>query len=892
MLVGAWQNDLPADQQIVSEISGKSHDDCVRTLNKWRTGSDSPVRLLAGIWEFVSPLDAWVFLHHALTSQDLDKFEKVAEEVLSSDNPAYDLPKEERWQAAIKKKVPKFSSELRSGLAQSLAVVATQPIPDDLPNSVPLPHRAYRVVEKLLGGGVGWQRWASLSRVLPLLAEAAPGAFMQAVEDDLRSANPKIPLLFDQEVSGIAGRAEHTGLLWALERLAWSDIHVTKASDLLAQLSEKDPGGKWANRPQSSLRDVFFSWMPYTTAKLDQRLNLIAGIVKNHPAVGWKLVLSLLPRASDSIGRNLPPEWNFWAEGWTPGVSTAEYAKTLTELVTLAISVLKREPSKWIDILRNIDHLPIRDKEAILCALEGVDLASFPEPLKQPFWKALRDQILRYRFYADAPWAPSADMVERLQKIQDKFEPDDIVELVLPAFTNGFGMLGVRDMPWEEQEKLRQKNRSDGLKQVLDKKGFNGVQLLAAKASDPFGVGITLSLVSDDQFLGQTIPDLLVSDDRKVALFASAYLIGLTNKNGRDWAEQLVSPNWTAEQVGAFAVNQGFDSRTWAFVKAQGSGQNEAYWKKVQPHPMGLQPEQVAEAARHLIEAKRSPSAISLLSSSTYQKNAPATKILFDLFEATIFASSGLNEKLEDPHDIHAILGAIYSAPEEVDESRLAKIEWNLLPILDRHTMLPQGLHRLLLREPKFFVELLTLLFRNENEPETEVEEPEEDAETNDAKKRQNAWHLLHDFATVPGGDDEGKVDLGKLREWVNKAREFAKTEGRLTVCDSAIGQLFANSGDAEDGTWPIIPVREIMEEIASDKLDNGFFVGVLNRRGSTWKAVTEGGNATRVLADQWEKHAEASKVKWPRTASALRAVASSYRGDAAREDADAERRI
>jgi hypothetical protein len=889
LLVGAWIDGSKADQEAVSKIAQKPYGDCTRLLNQWRKGSDSPIRLTAGIWEFVSPLDAWSFLHHALGADSLDLFEALAEEVLGADHPAYDLPKEERWQAAVKGKISKFSSEIRHGLAQSVAVLATQPTPDGLANSVPLPVRAHRTVAKLLGNGIGWQRWASLGSVLPLLAEAAPDAFMQAVDADLASGSPQIPLLFDQEVAGITGRAEHTGMLWALERLAWSDMYVAKASDLLARLSQLDPGGNWTNRPEASLRDVFFSWMPYTTAPLEQRLHLIAGITARYPEVGWKLLMDLLPTASDSIGRNSPPEWNFWAEGWSAGVSDLDYYKTISDVVKLAIGMLKQRPEKWVGMLGRFDFLPSGDKESLLGEIEALEPGALSESERQPLWKALRDRIQRYIFYPEARWAPSMEMLSRLQRVRDKFEPTDLIELIAPIFETGFGIFGSRDLPWEEQEKLRQQNRADGVKQILESGGLNRALKLADKVSDSWGVGITLAEVAGDKFLPQIVPAGLIDLNEKRKQFASGYLAWLINANGREWAESKVSSDWTPDETAAFADCMPFKPDTWTFIKALGTKQNAAYWRRVRPHAIRQPPIEVEQAARLLIEAQRGPSAISLLASSTYSKNVPEVHALFDLFELALNTPIDKDERVKDPHEFHAILEVIYAA-KDIDDTRLAKIEWNLLPILDRNTLLPHGLHRLLAREPKFFVELMILLFRDENTPEgNEENEPELSQE--ETHRRRNAWHLRRDFGTIPGGDADGKVDLGKLREWVTTARELAQAAGRLRVCDSTIGQVLAHSGNAEDGSWPILPVREIFEEIASDEINGGFVIGILNRRGVTWRSVTAGGTGTRALAQQWENHAEQCKVKWPRTASALLAVANNYNDQAKREDEDAERR-
>jgi hypothetical protein len=56
----------------------------------------------------------------------------------------------------------------------------------------------------------------------PGYAEAAPSVFLDVLEEDLRSDDPKVHALMSPVKSGIFGSCPRTGLLWALEVLAWN----------------------------------------------------------------------------------------------------------------------------------------------------------------------------------------------------------------------------------------------------------------------------------------------------------------------------------------------------------------------------------------------------------------------------------------------------------------------------------------------------------------------------------------------------------------------------------------------------------------------------------------------------------------------------------------------
>jgi transposase len=90
------------------------------------------------------------------------------------------------------------------------------------PESGPRTGQAWvtRIVRRLFEHARDWQLWASLAGHLPLLAEAAPEAFLAAVERGLVSEPPMLVNLFTDAQHYPMESSPHTGLLWALELLA------------------------------------------------------------------------------------------------------------------------------------------------------------------------------------------------------------------------------------------------------------------------------------------------------------------------------------------------------------------------------------------------------------------------------------------------------------------------------------------------------------------------------------------------------------------------------------------------------------------------------------------------------------------------------------------------
>jgi hypothetical protein len=241
-------------------------------------------------------------------------------------------------------------------------------------------------------------------------------------------------------------------------------------------------------------------------------------------------------------------------------------------------------------------------------------------------------------------------------------------------------------------------------------------------------------------------------------------------------------------------------------------------------------------------------------------------------------------------HVIQPILERLQRS-QEVDESRLARLEWALIPVVDTHFLKATTLHKALARDPDFFVEILTLLYRPRGREDDDVSHADAiEIDEPTRRKAERAWRLLNDWRRVPGTMDDGKIDPQKLSSWVRSVRTKAAAVNRSDACDLTIGQILAYAPNESDGSWPCIPVREAIDSIESPEAERGFVLGVLNKRGGYSKALGEDGRQERELASRYETYAKACETRWPRTAAALRQVAASYREEARLADEEAER--
>lgn len=154
-----------------------------------------------------------------------------------------------------------------------------------------------------------WVLWGSLNGLLPTMAEAAPGEFLDVVEKAMRMTLCPFDELFSQEGNGITGGNYLTGLLWALEGLAWDEKYLVRVFVALGELASHDPGGQWANRPSNSLATILLPWLPQTLASVEKRKVTVRTILNEWLGIAWNLIIQLLPGQHQTSSGSHKPSW-------------------------------------------------------------------------------------------------------------------------------------------------------------------------------------------------------------------------------------------------------------------------------------------------------------------------------------------------------------------------------------------------------------------------------------------------------------------------------------------------------------------------------------------------------------------------------------------------------
>jgi hypothetical protein len=360
-LMGAWDARSERDREAVRLAAGvdlyKTYSEYENDLLPFLKIQDPPFERVGDVWKVRAPVDALAYVGHLVGERDLDRLAEAVQTVFRDIDPALDLPDEQRPYALLSGKRLEHSSYLRTGLATTLLLISVLHVDLGLTNTNHIPDQ---FVEKMIGDLPGlatdYRTVASLHGELTLLMEAAPRPLLAALGRMLEGEGAAICPIF-QDKDPVFSQSPHTGLLWALESIAWDPKYIADATLTLAKLARIDPGGTLMNRPLNSLRDILLSWHPNTNAPFVQRIAALDQILKYEPEVGWKLVVKLLPGYHEVVSPTVKPRYREAGASEAEIVTDGLVYKAYDQVIERAFRLANQDVERWATLITQLSMI-------------------------------------------------------------------------------------------------------------------------------------------------------------------------------------------------------------------------------------------------------------------------------------------------------------------------------------------------------------------------------------------------------------------------------------------------------------------------------------------------------------------------------------------------------
>lgn len=872
-LIGSWNESNEADIAVVTQIVGKDYKNWIADLRETLQVHDCPLFYKNGLWSVKDRLKSWQEFGGRLFDDHLDTFKAVSLDVLRVDDPSFELPGEERYAAAIHGKVLPHSGNLREGLAEALALIGNRAA--SLTNCTQGKAGAIAALSvRELFEESDWSRWGSLNSILPTLSEASPDEFLLAVENAIAATPSPFDKLFEQEDTGVFGRNYITGLLWALEGIAWEETYLSRTTVALAEIASHDPGGNWANRPGNSLTDIFLPWMPHTLASIEKRQAALKTICAEQPEVAWRLLESLLPNQHSTTSGTHKPIWRETIpDGWEKGVTNGEYWEQTRFCADLIIEQAGFDVLKLASLAGHYDHLPPPASEILRDKLLSENCLKLSEQERLPLWMALCKLIAHHRRFPEAKWSLGDDSLLPMEEIARQLAPKSpgLLHKRLFSYADAYTYEGYGDWQ-EEQEKLFQ-IRKVAIRDILDDGGLPKVIEFALTVSNAHLVGEVLADMDQSKFDAELLPSLLDMADQKLWLFVAAYAWRRRLMGNWQWFDDINKACWEPKQVALLLCAMPFERNAWDRA-AQLLGENEEeYWNNTSANTYQTE-DDTEHALGKLLEFGRPNAAIEGLMRELFEKKEINPDLACDALLALVRAEEP-TERIDSYH-ISEIIKALQENAT-TDQDKLFHVEWAYVTLLDRQSDIsPITLENKLASDPGFFCELIQLIYRAEGvEPEEEPSEKHRNIAT-------NAYHLLSTWRVVPGARANEEFKPDAFTEWLSAMEKVVKASGHYDVAMIQLGDVLVNAPEGPDGLWIHTVIAEAMNSRERSSLRDGYSTGIRNSRGV--HTVDPEAKPERALAEKYRQRADqVENAGYQRLATTLRGVADSYDRDAER---------
>lgn len=253
-LLGGWNGRHEDDRAIVGEFVGCTYAEAAEIAGQLAAEPDTAMLgHLGQRWYLQAPEDTFVLIRRSLIDEDLTAFADLAVRLFTSGTG---------------------SVAVRRGIAESLILLAIHGhdvrIGPDGRTAADVARSVVREVLVRANEDPSYELWVSTTDVLRHLAEASPDGFLDAMQAGLDGSTPLRSRMFESE-------RIYPSFLWTLELLARRAEHFSAAVEILADLTELDPGDNLHNRPGISLVEIFDPGLPQTNAPGHLRLRVLRG---------------------------------------------------------------------------------------------------------------------------------------------------------------------------------------------------------------------------------------------------------------------------------------------------------------------------------------------------------------------------------------------------------------------------------------------------------------------------------------------------------------------------------------------------------------------------------------------------------------------------------------
>ena len=862
-LIGKWDDTNQNDKQIIKETFGFTDTD-FQKLATYSKENNSILTLNNSYWNLERSEELTELCANFYTPYILNKFKDAAIKILSDIDTTFDLDKENRFMSSVYGKGTIYSKSLRLGIAETLVWLSINH--EKLLANTQHQYLVYHVIQKVLSSN-DWKLWASLNSLLPILAEADPNAFMDSLHEQLTNSSNAINGLFNQEGDGFTSGSLITGLLWGLEIVAWFPNYFQRVCIFLSELTKIDKGGKFANRPIETLKELLLPWVNFTNVSIATKIETIKFLKNDYQDISWKIIFSLLPQMhSVASGINKPKYRKEFLDNYNREVSSEDYYKQIDEYSKIAVELMKQDSSRFYTVLENLNSINPDLYDDLFLFLNEFDFSQTDENEKIDLWENITKLIREHKKFKTAKWSYSSDVIEKLECFANKIEPQEIIKKSKQLFTlYEYDLVEDENIDWDKVSQEIYEKRKSVLDEIINIYGIDVLEEFITNEQIAYNVSRILEEKRDIKIDTYLIPKFLNSNNENMKTLCASYIRIASYEREEFWFNHLQIETFSIEQQVSFIKNLKFELSTWELANETLKEEEHLYWENVNQN-IHASKSDLSYAIEKFNSVGRINVSLECISRMIFDKKEPNVNLIVE----TLFKNLKLEQQHIDTFHFTDIFKYLEKS-KDIDEDILCSLEISYFPLFSfKHKSIPKTLYKRLSYDADFYIQFIKMGYREENS--TEQYDESETA----LRLAQNAWSILRNFKTVPGINEEGFINQQELNSWVSTLLNLAKECNRLSIVQNYIGQILFHAPKDKDGFWIDKNVAKILDNFHNKKMLSGFKTECINSRGVVY--VDTSGESDNSIGMLWEKRTyELRNINMFNFAEITEEIAESY---------------
>lgn len=918
LLIG-WNGKHAADREIFSMLCGVPYSDIEASLVSDSNDPDGLLFRADGKFRLLSPELAWTRYAKLITKSAIEIFTDIVRYLLADDDPTAGLSGSERLTAQFQCKHPEFSGTLRQNIVHSLAIAGALGSSKLNLDSSMNPSFVDWIVKSTLKNST-FNRWASFGSELSILAEAAPDAFLDALEHNLNPGGP-LEKVMEHSKTDLFCSGSHVGILWALERLCWSPTYLERATSVLLRLSTLNPQINSGNNPKNSIRETLQVYCPQTNANWSIRQRTIKRMLKDDSETTFDIIISLLPSGHSTWMHRRSPEWRDWAYGYEKVTTYGQIATEICWCVGQLILVAEDISDRWCKLLELYGKIEDSQYNGIMDKIEEkLSANKFTAESKRHLWETINAILIRLEWASSRRRLNNGNVVDvseirdfeiksqshfptefhhlkqfgsRLKQLLESATPEDQVLAACHAFLSGSATKHCSQhfsdrFDWRKQERHINDARVRFVNEIIKSSGLIGVCRLARIENvDAKAVGYSVASLDEYEIPIEDIIRLFDSNEIPDQLLAKGFISA--------WAWELkdslkadvfpLLPSISSENTkAAFLQCLPAGQVIWEYVDNQSKSLRKKYWKEA-PIPWEIAEESIDTLVQNLVDAGRADRAIELLSRHSDKLTEVECNSIFealDAFPLVDLSTAGWDENSSLHWELQNLFKVLYKF--ELSQDRLNRLVWvellyhQLFEKDENIYFQPVGLLKTIRDFPSFFIDLLTYVYKDDSGDSRTSELQGSEAIANKVAS------LLWKLGEIPGQSNLCPLGNKTITQWFTEVIRIATERCYLTAVQFQMSSILTCRAWNNINSWPsrgVVEVVNTLAEIDPDDFRNELSRGLFNDRGVHFVDPT--GRSEINAAEQLHKRAEQISDSCPAAAWALHNVAQNLESEAIR---------